>query len=106
MKYKYTYTIKCEGYDEPTPINVKVVANSWKEAIYKAMELIKRDKYESTYTIYTLIEIFEEEIVEMKPGAGKIWDYTTTDIPVDRPQYHQYYAGTDPEMLKGGASSF
>ena len=38
-----------------------------------------------------------------KPGAGKIWDYTTTDIPVDRPKY---YAGTDPEMLKGGATSF
>jgi len=31
------------------------------------------------------------------------WDYTTTDIPIYRPQY---YTGTDPETLKGGASSF
>jgi len=30
-------------------------------------------------------------------------DYTTTDIPIYKPQY---YVGTDPEMLKGGASSF
>ena len=38
-----------------------------------------------------------------KPGLSMASDYTTTDIPIYKPQY---YVGTDPETLKGGASSF
>ena len=50
------------------------------------------------------LKIYDKPEAESKnDGAGKLWDYTTTDIPIYKPQY---YVGTDPETLKGGASSF